>query len=197
MHSFIEREEVMREKLIFYVSSHSLKEEMEKLKEGLKGDDKIMLGIPINLLKDAEVVEMSEDKTKKNEGEVTKKCKTPKLTEDDVKARFIKAYSSMFINKDEMISNIELVKARIIDTAEIDNKISKLNDELQGLAKDIETLVKENTKTLKDQEIWKKKYAELEYSYKTKAGVLNDLTLKKKEKSLKANRIEAFTSLLK
>lgn len=127
----------------------------------------------------------------------TKKCKTPTLTEDDVKARFIKAYNSMFINKDEMISNIELVKARIIDTTEIDNKISKLNDELQGLAKDIETLVKENTKTLKDQEIWKKKYAELEYSYKTKAGVLNVLTLKKKEKSLKANRIDAFTSLLK
>ena len=94
----------------------------------------------------------------------------------------------MFINKDEMISNIELVKARIIDTTEIDNKISKLNDELQGLAKDIETLVKENTKTLKDQEIWKKKYAELEDSFKTKAAVLNDLTLKKKEKSLKANR---------
>ena len=49
-----------------------------------------------------------------------------------------------------MISNIELVKARIIDTTEIDNKIFKLNDELQDLAKDIETLVKENTKTLKD-----------------------------------------------
>ena len=127
----------------------------------------------------------------------TKKCKTPTLTEDDVKARFIKAYNSMFINKGEMISNIELAKARIIDTTEIDNKISKLNDELQGLAKDIETLVKENTKTLKDQEIQKKKYAELEYFYKTKAGVLNDLTLKKKEKSLKANRIDAFTSLLK
>lgn len=42
-----------------------------------------------------------------------------------------------------------------------------------------------------------KKYAELEYFYKTKASVLNDLTLKKKEKSLKANRIDAFTSLLK
>lgn len=42
-----------------------------------------------------------------------------------------------------------------------------------------------------------KKYAELEYSYKTKAGVLNDLTLKKKEKSLKAYRIDTFTSLLK
>lgn len=134
----------MREKLRFYVSSHSSKEEMEKLKEGIKGDDKVMLSIPINLLNDAEVVEMSEDKTKKNEGEVTKKCKTPILTEDDVKARFIKIYNSMFINKDEMISNIELVKARIIDTTEIDNKISKLNDELQGLAKDIETLVKKH-----------------------------------------------------
>ena len=64
----------MREKLRFYVSSHSLKEEMKKLKEGIKGDDKVMFGIPINLLKDAEVVEMSEDKTKTNEGEVTKKC---------------------------------------------------------------------------------------------------------------------------
>ena len=130
-------------------------------------------------------------------GKSLRNVKHQTLTEDDVKARFIKAYNSMFINKDEMISNIELVKARIIDTTEIDNKISKLNDELQGLAKDIETLVKENTKTLKDQEIWKKKYAELEYFYKTKAGVLNDLTLKKKEKSLKANRIDAFTSLLK
>ncbi len=102
----------------------------------------------------------------------------------------------MFINKDEMISNIELVKARIIDTAEIDNKISKLNDELQGLAKDIETLVKENTKALKEQEILKKSMQNLNILIKLKQ-VLNDLTLNKKEKSLKANRIDAFTSLLK
>ena len=92
------------------------------------------------------------------------------------------------LRQGEILTLSDNKKYTVVSTTEIDNKISKLNDELQGLAKDIETLVKENTKTLKDQEIWKKKYAELEDSFKTKAAVLNDLTLKKKEKSLKANR---------
>lgn len=126
-----------------------------------------------------------------------KRNRTPTLNEDEAKVMFLKAYNSMFINKEEMISNIELVKERLTNSNDIDIKISKLNEELEVLAKDIEILVKENTKILKDQEIWKKKYAELEDSYKTKASLLNDLTFKKKEKMLKANRIDAFISLLK
>lgn len=40
-----------------------------------------------------------------------------------------------------------------LDTSDIDIKIAKLNGELEKLTKDIETLVKENTGTVKDQEI--------------------------------------------
>ena len=84
-----------------------------------------------------------------------------------------------------------------LDTSDIDIKIAKLNGELEKLTKDIETLVKENTGTVKDQEIWKKKYAELENSYKNKVSSLDNLTLKKKEKALKRNRVDAFIELIR
>ncbi len=84
-----------------------------------------------------------------------------------------------------------------LDTSDIDIKIAKLNGELEKLTKDIETLVKENTGTVKDQEIWKKKYAALENSYKNKVSSLDNLTLKKKEKALKRNRVDAFIELIR
>ena len=127
----------------------------------------------------------------------TKGCKSPTLTEDDVKQRVVKAYDSMLLDKEETISGIELVKKRITDTSDIDGKIAKLDDEMDRLAKAIEALVRENTRTPKDQETWKRRYAELEASYKAKASELNDLTLKRKEKSLKASRIDSFVSLLR
>ena len=126
-----------------------------------------------------------------------RKCRTPTLDEDEAKAMFVKAYNSMFVNKEKAVSDIELVKDRLTDTSDIDIKISKLNAELEKLAKDIERLVKENTRTIKDQEIWKKKYAELEDFYKNKVSSLDDLMLKKKEKILKGNRIDAFIELIR
>lgn len=126
-----------------------------------------------------------------------RKCRTPTFDEDEVKAMFLKAYNSMFVNKEETVSDIEFVKDRLTDTRDIDIKISRLNAELEKLAKGIETLVKENTWTVKDQEIWKKKYAELEDSYKNKVSSLDDLMLKKKEKILKGNRIDAFIELIR
>ena len=126
-----------------------------------------------------------------------RKCRTPTLDEDEAKAMFLKAYNSMFVNKEKTVSDIEFVKDRLTDTSDIDIKISKLNAELEKLVKDIETLVKENTRTVKDQEIWKKKYAELEDSYKNKVSSLDELTLKKKEKILKGNRIDAFIELIR
>ena len=114
-----------------------------------------------------------------------------------MKQRVVKAYDSMLLDKEETISGIELVKKRITDTSDIDGKIAKLDDEMDRLAKAIEALVRENTRTPKDQETWKRRYAELEASYKAKASELNDLTLKRKEKSLKASRIDSFVSLLR
>lgn len=126
-----------------------------------------------------------------------RKCSTPTLDEDEAKAMFLKAYNSMFVNKEKTVSDIEFVKDRLTDTGDIDIKISKMNAELEKLAKGIEILVKENTTTVKDQEIWKKKYAELEDSYKNKVSSLDDLMLKKKEKILKGNRIDAFIELIR
>ena len=74
----------------------------------------------------------------------------------------------MVANKDNLLADLELVKKVICDTAKLDEEINKLAKELEEMANEFNLLVKMNIKTQQDQNIWRKKYAELEDKYKNK-----------------------------
>ena len=54
-----------------------------------------------------------------------------------------------------------------------------------------------NTKTQKDQTIWRKKYAELEDKYKNKESEYKNLINQKEERKLKESNINTFIETLK
>lgn len=93
--------------------------------------------------------------------------------------------------------NLENVKTLLTDTSKLEAKINSTKETLEEYAKEFRLLIDANTKTIQDQDIWKKKYAELEEKYKNKEEEYNKLITEKDIKIAKSKEIEAFIELFK
>ena len=56
------------------------------------------------------------------------KCKTPHLTEEQIKEEFVKAFNNLVSNKEEVIKDCENTVLSLVNTEDIDSKISKLQE---------------------------------------------------------------------
>ena len=62
----------------------------------------------------------------------------------------------MFINKESTLEALDLVKVTIDKTSKLDGYIAKLQEEMKEMEGEFRILVKANTTTVQDQNIWKK-----------------------------------------
>lgn len=92
-------------------------------------------------------------------------CKTPALSEDEIKEKFVKAYNLVMVNKDAVIEDIEEVIKLLADTSELDNKIEDLQSKMEVISGLVEKLVRDNARTAQDQMEYAKKYDGLKNQY--------------------------------
>lgn len=120
------------------------------------------------------------------------KCSTPTLDENTVKETFIKAYTLVSHNKDEIISNCEALLHSLEDTSVIDKKIDKIDAELNTMADSVSELINKNsTKTL-SQADYNKAYNELTEMYEKKMYSKDKLLEKKKDIQYRITEIKAY-----
>lgn len=110
---------------------------------------------------------------------------------------FTIAYNKIFINKDSTLEALDLVKVTIDKTSKLDEQINKLKEEIKEMEGEFRILVKANTTTAQDQNIWKKKYAELEEKYQSKQEEVKKLYDEKDAIAFKLNKIDAFKEMIK
>ena len=124
------------------------------------------------------------------------KCQTPILTEDKVKALFIKAYNELLSNKSNVIEDAILVRDLLANTDALDRTIEEQSLELEIVGGLVDKLIKENCNQAQNQEEYLFKYDELSKRFEKAKG---DLTAAQKEKSYKQGqsiRIDAFIERL-
>lgn len=92
---------------------------------------------------------------------------------------------------------MKLDTAKPLLTSKLEAKINKAKESLEEYAKEFRLLIDANTKTIQDQDIWKKKYAELEEKYKNKEEEYNKFIAEKDIKIAKSKEIESFIELFK
>lgn len=73
-------------------------------------------------------------------------CKTPHLTEDDIKEVFVRAANRLIENKAEILNRITLLKERLTDTEALEEKRDRLNTDLNLLADKVQHLIAENAR---------------------------------------------------
>ena len=121
-----------------------------------------------------------------------KKCSTPHLYEDDIKAEFIKAFNVMLQNKDEILENCRLIQAALTDCTAIDKEITDLLSEIDVVSELVRKCVQENSESLVDQNEYISKYDGFVKRYEIAKAKLEKLQKQKHQRLSKRDSIGAF-----
>lgn len=92
-------------------------------------------------------------------------CKTPHLTEDEIKDAFVRAVNQLINNKEEILSNIILLKNQLINMESLDRERDALGVDLNMLAEQVQQLIAENARAAQDQTEYDRKYNALVNRY--------------------------------
>ena len=130
----------------------------------------------------------------KFEGE--KKCSTPHLVEEEIKAAFVKAVNELLKGKDDILGNLRLVQEQICDTTELEAESQHLLEELQMLSDMLQKCVSENARIAQDQAEYQTRYNELVSRYDAVKGRHTAAEKAIRERQAKAERLEAFAEAL-
>jgi DNA invertase Pin-like site-specific DNA recombinase len=80
-----------------------------------------------------------------------KGCKTPHITEDDIKARFLTAFNTLMESRDELIEDCRLAQSTLCDCSEINAELTELRSEIEVVTELSRKAIYENARTAQKQ----------------------------------------------
>lgn len=109
----------------------------------------------------------------------------------------IKLLNLALKNKDEIISNCEMLLQYLEDTSVIDMKIDKIDAELKSIAGLISDLINKNSTQALSQTDYNEKYNELTKKYEKKLKAKTKLLSQKQDLEYRITEIKAYVEKLK
>lgn len=94
------------------------------------------------------------------------KCTTPSMSEEHMQTAFLRALNTFVEDKQEVLANLELAKAALGDTEQLNNKLLKLNKEQAKLVDEIQAVVNASGRMYADRAKHITKYNALTEMYK-------------------------------
>lgn len=91
-----------------------------------------------------------------------RKCTTPNLTEDVIKAAFIEAFSQILRSKEGYISRLEKLLPLLNDTSKLERQLEDARTEHAGLMASLRRYMEENTRQIQDQAEYNRRFAEMD-----------------------------------
>lgn len=125
-----------------------------------------------------------------------KKCFTPHLTEDEIKAAFVRAANKALTDKDTVIATFRLIRDSTFDTHALEWEKAKLTDELNFVAGLIQDGIYQNAHVLQNQADYNKEYKTLTARYEKAKSRLDEVEAEIHSKNSHRKSIEHYLSLL-
>ena len=126
-----------------------------------------------------------------------KKCSTPHLREEEIKAAFVKAVNKLLSGKENLLENLVQVKEQICDTAELEIESKRLMEEMQMLSDMVKNHINENARIAQDQKEYQKKYDELVSRYDAAKKKYDDVSEEIQQRRTKKELLDAFSKNIK
>lgn len=93
------------------------------------------------------------------------RCKTPHITEDEIKALFLKAVNELFAGKDEIIANTKEMVELVCNTDALEKQVADCIVELNIISEQMQSAIAVNSRVALDQEEYERRYAALTERY--------------------------------
>ena len=125
------------------------------------------------------------------------RCTTPTLSEDEIKAAFVKAFSQLLADKDAIIENCEMLVAMLEDTTELDEKIAAAQVEANTIVEQNKALIREHAVTGMKQDEFDQRAAVYRECFQNAQDKMNRLETEKKTRQMRALSVRKFVEDLK
>jgi site-specific DNA recombinase len=126
------------------------------------------------------------------------KCKTPVLTDDELKEKYIAAVNKLFADKDSILTDFEeILDGPLYDTSELETKRTEYEDEMNASAELVQKEIRKNALEAQDQESYKKRYDALTCRFNTAKKNLGEIEKEISRKELSRSSIRQFLNTLK
>lgn len=125
------------------------------------------------------------------------KCRTPHVTEDEVKAAFVSAYNQLVTEKKEIIANAEIIRRTLCATDSLREERQKLEDEMLVLVEMTQSIVAENARIAQDQDEYRNRYDGLVQRYETAKTQYDEVAAAISAKEAQSERLVDFIRMLK
>ncbi len=126
-----------------------------------------------------------------------RRCTTPHLDEETIKAAFVQAFNSIIQNKAELIRNCQFVMERYTDCSDVDAQLDLLEDELAVVTGLTQKWVEENARTAQDPDEFMAKYREYDARYQELQSKVEALEEEKRIRQGRVKRFEVFMQALR
>ena len=124
------------------------------------------------------------------------KCATPHLTEDEIKAMFLKAYNQLMGNREQVIGDCRLMLEMLADHSKLDAQIAKANQEITLVSGLVSACVHENAEKAQDQDAFNKRYNSLVDRHQKAIERLDKLNAELADKGNRERELRSFIDSL-
>lgn len=125
------------------------------------------------------------------------KCKTPAIRSENIESRFVNVVNTLIKNKDEIISNLEMVLDKICTKNELSKEKEKLEQILMEKVEKIQEIIDINSRVAQNQEKYKKEYDALIKDYEETKNKFEQLEIEASQKAAKQQMIKDYINTLK
>jgi DNA invertase Pin-like site-specific DNA recombinase len=128
--------------------------------------------------------------------ENAKPCNTPVLSEDEVKAAFLQAYNRLLGGKEQLLGNITAAIEQLENMTELEKDISEARLVAAGLTKALQDLIRLNAHTPLKQGEYNARFEALSKKQRENQKQIETLSLDKRERLAKKERLTRFSMWL-
>ena len=119
------------------------------------------------------------------------------MTEEEIKAAFVKAFNRLVTEREEIVANARLIKQTLCDTTALAEEKAKLQQELAVLVEMTEKCVMQNARIAQNQEEYLQHYEGLVARYDAAKARLDEVTDAISAKEAQSERLAGFIKRLK
>lgn len=125
------------------------------------------------------------------------KCQTPHLTEDEIKAVFVKAVNQYLSEREALMANAETILHLLSDTAELEKRLGEGAIKMNALVEQTENIVAENARVVLDQEAYNERYDSLISQYEAEKATYDKLESEIADKKARHQQLQDFIVAVK
>ncbi len=125
------------------------------------------------------------------------KCKTPHLTEDEIKEVFIKAVNQYLSEREALMENAETILHLLSDTDELEKRLDESAVKMNALVEQTENIVAENARVALDQTAYNERYDSLISQYEAEKDTYDKLESEIADKKARHQQLQDFIIAVK